>query len=182
MEGADVGEGGVREGGRDEDDTWEGDAGAEPKESLPTYAVDLDLPGYNYRREVQQFGREVVQERREEEVLPTAQAYEAATRRVQPGRSNLTQAVGGETVEMQEREVAAPETIRRHSTAASTSSTGSNSTASSSATKIEDLETAQHEREEDKPEEERIEHATGDLGEVEMTSRSTEPVSARRQD
>ncbi|SCV71602.1 BQ2448_3190 [Microbotryum intermedium] len=48
--GAAIEEGGQRAGSRDEDDAWEDSsrpaAQEEEKEGLPSYAVDIDLPGY----------------------------------------------------------------------------------------------------------------------------------------
>jgi hypothetical protein len=118
--------------------------------------------------------------REEEEALPSAQAYEAATRlrRAQPSRSNSMRAPGEEPMEMQERGREARETIRRHSTAGSTTS---GATASSSATKIQDLEAAEEGRNESKPEEERMEDtgASVDLGEMEMTSSTGDTASVR---
>lgn len=159
-----MGEGGVRMGERDEDDAWDNEGTEAPKESLPTYAVDYSLPGYNPGAGAPSVAPQ--------EVLPSAQAYEAATR-LAPRRSDSQPA----PIEMQE---IVAERLQRQTTTTSDTT----SIASSSATRVEDLapripSPKSPPKEEDKPDEQQIEDvgAGRDLGEMEMSTRTSDPVS-----
>ncbi|KAK4700601.1 hypothetical protein P7C70_g5644, partial [Phenoliferia sp. Uapishka_3] len=98
--GPEIGEGGRRAGGRDADDGVDGDEEMEMGESLPGYEVDLTLPGYAKDERAERAERRsrrvtvptyeeedvggaspvVAEPEPHDEVLPSVQAYEEASR------------------------------------------------------------------------------------------------------